>query len=45
MRAFLSRNVLAIKLFIEDVLKYYDGRPTFVVDNTSWLTGVLGAGA
>jgi putative transposase len=41
MRVFPSRNVLATKLFIEDVLKYCDGKPTFVVDSAPWLAGVL----
>jgi putative transposase len=31
MRVFPSRNVLATKLFIEEVLKYCDGTPTFAV--------------
>jgi putative transposase len=41
MRVFSSRNALATKLFIEDVLKYCDGKPTFVVDSAPWLRGVL----
>jgi len=41
MRVFPSRNVLATKLFVEDVLKYCDGRPTFVVDSAPWLRSVL----
>jgi len=41
MRVFPSRNVLATKLFIEEVLKYCDGTPTFAVDSAPWLTGVL----
>jgi len=41
MRVFPSRNALATKLFIEDVLKYCDGRPTFVVDSAPWLRSVL----
>jgi transposase-like protein len=32
---------LATKLFIEEVLKYCDGTPTFTVDSAPWLTGVL----
>jgi putative transposase len=40
-RVFPSRNALATKLFVEDVLKYCDGRPTFVVDSAPWLRGVL----
>jgi transposase-like protein len=28
-----SRNVLATKLFVEEVLKYCDGTPTFTVDS------------
>jgi transposase-like protein len=41
MRVFPSRNILATKLFIEEVLKYCDGTPTFAVDSAPWLTGVL----
>jgi putative transposase len=41
MRAFSPRKALATKLFIEDVLKYCDGRPTFVVDSAPWLRSVL----
>jgi putative transposase len=41
MRAFPFRNALSTKLFIEDVLKYCDGRPIFVVDSTPWLRSVL----
>jgi transposase-like protein len=37
----LARNVLATKLFIEEVLKHCDGMPKFVVDSAPWLTGVL----
>jgi len=40
-RAFSFRNVLATKFFIEGVLKYCDGKPTFTVDSAPWLTGVL----
>jgi putative transposase len=41
MRVFPSRNALATKLFVEDVLKYCDGKPTFVVDSAPWLRSVL----
>ena len=41
MRVFPSRNVLATKLFMEEVLKHCDGTPTFAVDSAPWLTGVL----
>jgi putative transposase len=41
MRVFPSRNSLATKLFIEDVLKYCDGNPTFVVDRAPWLREAL----
>jgi putative transposase len=41
MRVFPSRNVLATKLFIEEVLKRCDGTPTFAVDSAPWLAGVL----
>jgi putative transposase len=33
MRVFPSRNVLATKLFIEEILKHCDGAPTFAVDS------------
>jgi putative transposase len=39
MRVFSSRNVLATKLFVVEVLKHCDGRPTFVVDSAPWLRG------
>jgi putative transposase len=41
MRVFPSRNALATKLFVEEVLKHCDGRPTFTVDSAPWLTGAL----
>lgn len=41
MRVFSSRNVLATKLFIEEVLKRCYGKPTFAVDSAPWLRGVL----
>jgi putative transposase len=41
MRVFPSRNVLATRLFMEEVLKHCDGTPTFAVDSAPWLTGVL----
>jgi putative transposase len=41
MRVFPSRNALSTKLFIEEVLKYCDGKPTFTVDSAPWLRGVL----
>jgi putative transposase len=40
-RVFPSRNVLATKLFVEDVLKHCDGKTTFVIDSAPWLRGVL----
>jgi transposase-like protein len=40
-RAFTSRNSLATKLFIEEVLEYCDGEPTFVVDRAPWLREAL----
>jgi putative transposase len=39
MRVFPSRDVLATKLFVEEVLKCCDGTPTFAVDSAPWLTG------
>jgi putative transposase len=41
MRVYPSRSALATKLFIEGVLKYCDGRPTFVVDSAPWLRSTL----
>jgi len=41
MRVFTSRNSLATKLSIEEVLKYCDGNPTFVVDRAPWLREAL----
>jgi transposase-like protein len=41
MSFFPSRNVLATKLFIEEVLRYCDGTPTFAVDGAPWLAGVV----
>jgi transposase-like protein len=41
MRVFPSRNLLATKLFMEEVLKHCDGTPTFAVDSATRLTGVL----
>jgi putative transposase len=35
MRVFPSRNILAAKLFMEEVLKYCDGTPTFAADSAS----------
>jgi putative transposase len=39
-RVFPSRNALATKLFVEEVLRYCDGTPTFTVDSAPWLAGV-----
>ena len=41
MRTFSSMNSLATKLFIEEVLKYCDGNPTFVVYRAPWLKEAL----
>jgi transposase-like protein len=32
---------LATKLFVEEVLKYCDGRPTFAMDSALWLRSAL----
>jgi transposase-like protein len=37
MRVYPSRNTLATEQFINDVLKYCEGKPTFIVDNAPWL--------
>jgi transposase-like protein len=36
-----SRNAPAAEQFIREVLKYYDGKPTFIVDNAPWLKQAL----
>ena len=36
-----SRNALAAEQFIREVLKYCDGKPTFIVDNAPWLRQAL----
>ena len=41
MRVYPSRNALAAEQFICEVLKYCDGKPTFVVDNAPWLKQAL----
>jgi putative transposase len=41
MRVFPSRSLLATKLFIEEVLKYCEGEPSFTVDSAPWLTAAL----
>jgi transposase-like protein len=41
MRIFPSRNVLTTKFFIEEALKYCDGRIRFAVDSALWLTGIF----
>ena len=37
MRVYPSRNALATEQFIREVLKYCEGKPTFIVDNAPWL--------
>ena len=37
MRVYPSRNVLTSEQFIREVLKYCEGKPTFIVDNAPWL--------
>jgi putative transposase len=41
MRVYPSRNGLAAEQFICEVLKYCDGKPTFIVDNAPWLKQAL----
>jgi putative transposase len=36
-----SRNALATEQFINEVLKYCEGKPTFIVDNAQWLKQAL----
>jgi len=37
MRVYPSRNALAAEQFINEVLKYCEGKPTFIIDNAPWL--------
>ena len=37
MRVYPSRNLLATRQFIREVLNYCDGKPTFIIDNAPWL--------
>jgi putative transposase len=41
MRVYPSRNGLAAGQFIHEVLKYCDGKPTFIVDYAPWLKQAL----
>jgi putative transposase len=41
MRVYPSRNALASEQFIREVLKYCEGKPTFIVDNAPWLKQAL----
>jgi putative transposase len=41
MRVYPSRNTLATEQFIRDVLKYCEGKPTFIIDNAPWLEQAL----
>jgi putative transposase len=41
MRVYPSRNALAAEQFIREVLKYCDGKPTFIVDSAPWLRQAL----
>ena len=40
MRVYPSRNILATRQFIREVLSYCDGEPKFIVDNTPWLSSL-----
>jgi transposase-like protein len=40
-RVYPSRNALAAEQFIREVLKYCDGKPTFIVDSAPWLRQAL----
>ena len=37
MRVYPSRNLLATRQFIHEVLNYCDGKPVFIIDNAPWL--------
>ena len=37
MRVYPSRNLLATRQFIREVLNYCDGKPVFIIDNAPWL--------
>ena len=41
MRVYPSRNALAAEQFINEVLKYCEGKPTFIADNAPWLKRAL----
>jgi putative transposase len=41
MKVYPSRNALAAEQFIREVLKYCDGKPTFIVDSAPWLRQAL----
>jgi transposase-like protein len=41
MKVYPSRDVLATELFINDALKYCNGKPMFAVDEAPWLTEAL----
>jgi len=41
MKVYPSRNMLATKLSIRDVLKYCYGKPSFAVDGTPWMLEAL----
>ena len=41
MRVYPSRNMLAMELFIRDVLRCCDGRPNFTFDGAPWLREAL----
>jgi transposase-like protein len=41
MRVYPLRNTLSTEQFINDVLKYCEGEPTFIVDNAPWLKQAL----
>jgi len=41
MRVYPSRNALVAEQFINEVLKYCEGKPMFIVDNAPWLKQAL----
>jgi len=41
MRVYPSRNALAAEQFMHEVLKYCEGKPTFIVEDAPWLKQAL----
>jgi len=37
MKVYSTRNLLTLKIFISEVLKYCENNPIFIIDNAPWL--------